>query len=51
MRKLLCILGEGETGLFRTWCTGSRADVVGCVARADGGEQQEGQQGRHDKAL
>ena len=39
MREILCVLREGETGICRARCTGSRADVVRCVARADGGEE------------
>ena len=52
MQTLLCVLREGETWIHRTWCTGSRLDVVSGVASADGGEEQEGQYSRHhDEAL
>ena len=37
--KLLCIIRESETGICRTWCVVSRLDIVGGVARADGGEE------------
>ena len=37
--KLLCVLREGETRTCRAWCTVSRYDVVGGVARAGGGEE------------
>jgi len=46
--KLLCILREGETGIHRTWCVGSRLEVVG---GAYGGEEQEEQQGCYDAVL
>jgi len=49
--KLLCVIRESETGICRTWCVVSRLDIVGGVARADGGEEQEGQQRCHDNAL
>ena len=51
MWELLGILGEGEAGLCRAWCTGSGLDVEGGATRAGGGKEEEWQHGHHDKTF
>ena len=50
MVRLLCILGESEAGVSRTWCVRSGRDIAGTggVTRAGGGKDC---QGSHDKEL
>ena len=51
MVRLLCILGESEAGVSRTWCVRSGLDVSYGVTRAGGHNDQERQQSCTDSAL